>query len=383
MLFRSGSEAAYDAVLRGDNLLSNLKDQLLATLLHRPQVGSNIQLTLDLEIQQTLEQSMAGQTGAAVVLAVPSGEILGLISLPTYDPNTLDEHWDILTASPDKPFFNRALQGSYQPGGTLETPLMAAALVAKQSMTETYPNSTAPVFLDDDIRVNCAFQLRAAALSLRDAYAFACPAPFVDLAEQLGSQAIAQTLETFHFDDPAVVADYDQEAQPIQVLKIDDNTLIENALGQGDLTVSPLQMATIAAATINDGNAPRPYTLLGTQAPDASTWTPIQTTRPTIPFMTQDTARQLQDLMRNAVANGAALNAARPGIDIGGHTTLAYSGDKSQAWFVGFATLAGNKAVAIAVVLENSDDTGLAADIGGTALAAAHQALSADSAPTQ
>ncbi len=79
--------------------------------------------------------------------------------------------------------------------------------------------------------------------------------------------------------------------------------------------------------------------------------------------------------MRDAVANGAAQNAGRPNIDIGGHATVSYSGEGPQAWFVGFATLAGRRGVAVAVVLENSDDPGLAADIGGSSLAAAQQAL--------
>lgn len=96
---------------------------------------------------------------------------------------------------------------------------------------------------------------------------------------------------------------------------------------------------------------------------------------PTIPLMTDSTARQLQDLMRGAVAQGAAQNAGRPAIDIGGHAALAYSGDGTLAWFVGFATLGGDEAVAVAVVLEDSRDPGLAADIGGTALDFAGRAL--------
>jgi peptidoglycan glycosyltransferase len=150
---------------------------------------------------------------------------------------------------------------------------------------------------------------------------------------------------------------------------------MDNALGQGELTVTPLDMAVMAAAIINDGNAPQPYTLLETRAPGNTVWNPVLATRPTTPFTTQNTARQLQDLMRNAVANGGALNAARPNMDIGGHATLAFSGDQSQAWFIGFATLEGQRAVAVAIVIENSRDPGLAADIGGTILEAAHQAL--------
>jgi membrane peptidoglycan carboxypeptidase len=90
-------------------------------------------------------------------------------------------------------------------------------------------------------------------------------------------------------------------------------------------------------------------------------------------MMTANTARQLQDLMRNAVANGAAQNAGRPSLDIGGHAALAYSGEQALSWFVGFATLGGSSGAAVAIVLEGNADPGLAADIGGTALAAVQE----------
>jgi cell division protein FtsI/penicillin-binding protein 2 len=142
---------------------------------------------------------------------------------------------------------------------------------------------------------------------------------------------------------------------------------VENALGQGQLTINPLTMAVMASAIVNDGNAVQPSTLLAIRRPDSDTWSAVNNTLPTIPVTTTDTARQLQDLMRYAVANGAAQNAGRPNIDIGGHATLAYSGESTQAWFVGFATMGGRRGIAAAVVLEGSDDAGLAADIGGTA----------------
>ncbi len=151
--------------------------------------------------------------------------------------------------------------------------------------------------------------------------------------------------------------------------------LVRLALGQGTMTVSPLNMAMMAAAIVNDGNTPQPYVLIQTRAPGSTDWIPDQTVRPSLPLATATTARRLQDLMRDAVANGAAQNAGRPDLDIGGQAALAYSGDGSLAWFVGFATFAADKGAAVAVVLENSDDPGLAADIGGTALQAAQVAL--------
>jgi cell division protein FtsI/penicillin-binding protein 2 len=126
---------------------------------------------------------------------------------------------------------------------------------------------------------------------------------------------------------------------------------------------------------VNDGNAPQPYTLLQTRRPNSNTWIDAEALQPSIPLTTATTARQLQDMMRLTVADGAAQNAGRAGIDIGGHAALAYSGSITQAWFVGFATMEGRQGIAIAVVIENSADPGLAADIGGTVLAAARNAL--------
>lgn len=377
----SGVEEAFNTVLRGDNLERDLTTTLIDGALHRPQEGSDVRLTLDLEIQRAVANAMQGQNGAAVVLGVPGGEVLALVSLPTYDPNTLDADWETLKVDPNNPFFNRAVQGSYQPGSTLQTPLLAAALLVGVPLDEEIENATVPVELND-LELNCAVRLPRMALTLREAYGFACPAPFARLIDQLGLPTVQAVFDTFRLESPqplySPTTPPPTEATPLptpsQALPDD---IVSNALGQGSLNVSPLNMAMMAAAIVNDGNAPQPYLLLETLAPDAPEWTPIEAVRPTIPITTLGTARRLQDLMRSAVASGAAQNAGRPNIDIGGHAALAYSGEGSQAWFIGFATLGGRQGVAVAVVLENSDDPGLAADIGGTALMAAQTALTA------
>ncbi len=372
-----GAEAAFDSTLRGDAIQNDTTRALLQSLLHEPQQGADVQLTLDLDVQQQIAAAMVGQRGAVVVLSVPDGAVLALVSLPTYDANTLDANWDQLVADSGKPFFNRVLQGRYQPGGALETPLMAAAFLVNHSVDENFAQATSPVLLDND-QFTCAVRLPTMSLSLRESYGFACPHPFALLASELGAETVQATIDTFRLDQQPTLMDFEtlpDAAETPQSTAENPDALLKIALGQGDLTVNPLNMAMIAAAIVNDGNTPQPYLLVGTRSPGAEAWTPAQAIRPTIPLATANTARHLQDLMRYTVANGAAQNAGRPNIDIGGHAALAVSGDGSLAWFVGFATFAGNEGAAVAVVLENSDDPGLAADIGGTALAAAQTAL--------
>lgn len=373
----SGVEEAFNSVLRGDDIERTLGDVLQADLLHLPQEGADIRLTLDLEIQRAVVEAMRGQTGAAVVLAVPGGDVLALVSQPTFNPNTLDVDWQTLQADPTNPFFNRAVQGNYQPGGVLQTPLVAAALLVGQPLDEDIENATDPVPING-LELTCAVRLPSMTLTLRDAYAFACPQPFSLLVNQLGVEPVEAVFDTFRLEEsqplfrPITTTTAAEAAAPAS----SPDEVHLNALGQGDLTVSPLNMAMMAAAIVNDGNAPQPYLLRETRSHETQAWTAAQSIRPTLPVMTVNTARQLQDLMRNAVANGAAQNAGRPDIDIAGHASLAYSGEGTQAWFVGFATLQGRQGAAVAIVLENSDDPGLAAHIGGTALMAAQVALS-------
>jgi peptidoglycan glycosyltransferase len=302
-----------------------------------------------------------------------------MVSLPAYDPNTLDANWEELVEAPGNPFFNRVLQGRYQPGGTMQTLLMATALAMEQPLDTPIETATDRVSVADT-DLTCAVRLPSTALDLREAYAFACPMPFQELADEIGPVALQAALDTFLFDQPLTLPGFvgepeDTLTQTTPAPTITSDNLVENALGQGLFTVNPLTMAVMASAIVNDGNAASPQTLLEIRHPDTGQWTPADRDLATIPVTTTNTARQLQDLMRNAVANGAAQNAGRPNIDIGGHATLAYSGDETQAWFVGFATLGGRRGIAVAVVLENSDDPGLAADIGGTALEAAHTRL--------
>ncbi|MDK3161723.1 penicillin-binding transpeptidase domain-containing protein, partial [Kamptonema cortianum] len=128
-----GIESAYNALLNGTARASSVSERLTNALLHRPQIGNDIQVTLDLRIQAAVYEALRGQRGAAVVIDVPTGRILALISLPDYDPNLLDTDWETLIADPGNPFFNRALVGAYQPGSAFQTPLMSAALLTEQT----------------------------------------------------------------------------------------------------------------------------------------------------------------------------------------------------------------------------------------------------------
>jgi peptidoglycan glycosyltransferase len=203
-----GAEAAFDATLRGR--LSPL-DQLL----HRPQTGHDVALSLDLSAQRAADQALAEHHGAVMVLDITSGAVLALVSHPAYDPNTLDEDWNILAADPDAPLLNRATQGVY-PVGDLARLVGLAGLLSAGITTPPDPLDT-PV---DDM---------LAPLS---------PSGYLATARQLG------------FDAPPP---FDLPTGPGLLPDFSDGRSTPR-----DLAVTPLHMARLAAAIATDGRMPVP-----------------------------------------------------------------------------------------------------------------------------
>ncbi|MEZ4667490.1 MAG: penicillin-binding transpeptidase domain-containing protein [Anaerolineae bacterium] len=372
----SGAESAFNSILRGDDLGKDFFDQLAGSLLHRAQRGSDIRVTLDLDIQKTAVDAFGNFHGSAVVIEVPSGAILAMVSLPTFDPNTLDADWEDLTRADGNPFFNRALQGGYQPGGVLQTPLLAAALLADYPIDNKLANVAEPVQIDK-LTLRCLETPLNTSLSLAQSYAFGCPFPFENLILNLGSNRIQQAFKTFRFSEPPTLPGYvilpaDETNQTTITPTSDASDYLANALGQGRITVTPLEMAVFTAAILNDGNAPTPYTLFQIHRSDRGQWIDAIPSNTTIPLMTASVSHQVRDLMKIALATGAVQAMQRSELDnVGGHIAVAYTGDSTQVWFIGFAGLQSNSGVAMALVLESTDGTDQVAEIGESILATA------------
>lgn len=377
----SGAEAAFNPLLRGDTTSLEFLPRFVDRLLHRAQVGSDVRLTFDLDLQQAVMSQMESHQGAVILLDVPSGQVLSMVSLPTYDPNTLDENWETLVKEPGNPFFNRALQGTYQPGAALQTPLMAAALLANYPVNTPFENARQELQVGN-VNIQCAKDPARISLTLEEAYQFGCPYPFAELVKDLGIQTIQSAFNTFALENPPSLEGYivspPQASTQTPSSIVQTNDFVESALGQGSITVSPIEMAVIAAAILNDGNAPFPYTLLQVRTPQTERWESVQAGHTTLPMLTANSARQLQVMMEAGVSSGAANSAARIGLMIGGHVALAYVGESSQAWFIGFINMGSGRGAAIAVVLEDTSDVDLAAQIGGSILASANQYLNAN-----
>ena len=359
-----GIEAEYDDLLRGDLALTPTQ-HFLNTILHRYQVGGDIRLTLDATIQQAAADALQSHTGAVVVLSVPSGEVLAMVSHPTFDALVLDESWDELVDDPAAPLLNRATQGLYQPGAILQSVLLATALNSHVvELSSSYAAMGGALL--DGTPFPCAGR-ESAVVTLADAYREACPAPFRFVSYQLGASHTDAALERFGLLAPPVFALPTEAADLATPPARSDLAL--TGLGQSSLTVSPLQMAVVAAALADNGQIPALQLVSATRMPGQE-WQSSSPDGSSHATISPAAVRAVTGVMAQAVHDGPARLAAVLGHTVYGHTGLAVAGPEGvlNAWFIGFVPTGPGTAVAIAVLVEDTGNATVAARVAGAVL---------------
>ena len=334
----SGVEQAFDSTLRGTLGVDPLRAHLDA-LMHVQPAGRDVQTTLDLDVQRVGDALLAGRTGVIVVLSAPDGDVLALASHPTFDPNALDQNWDRLRADPASPLLNRATQGEYQPGTALQPIILAEALRRGIAALDDAPEAPAAPFAIDSRSLTC----RAAdgVRTLSDAFRFACPAPFADLGAALGSDALSSVVSTWSLTrtDTSLLEIGGRAPVTRVVLLTDTRALREFAVGQGELTVSPLHMALVASALASRGSLPSPRIISATESVDG-VWHSVERTEP-------------RRIAPAGVVQQVVSAMAHDG-DVAGHAGTGLSGRSELHWFIGFTPVDAPK-YAVAVLIEDAE----------------------------
>jgi peptidoglycan glycosyltransferase len=287
----------------------------------------------------------------------------------------LNANYDALLTDPTSPLLNRVTQGIYQPGGVLQTVILASMLTNNTTIDAPVNGATTPVQIGD-LSITCAAPAaQISAATLGAAYANACPAPFASaMVEQPAN--IQKMIGAFGLlEAPKLVRFQTVTGRPTLSITglTDPARLRAHGVGQDEFIVTPLQMALVACVVANHGNAVTPYVVDATRLPGTTTWNTLPVPEEQTAIITQEVADTLRMAMRDTVEKGAARAAKRPGqpdLAIYGHASIAYTGPDKNAdsWFIGFVERPGGKAIAVAVVVEGTNDPAVAAEIGGLAL---------------
>jgi penicillin-binding protein A len=356
---RVGFELAHNDELIGEKteFLS-----ILDTLRGQAQEGSDVQSSLDPEGQVTATQAMGGQKGSVVALDPQTGEVLTMVSVPTYDPNEVASNagFEALNEDDDAPLFNRATQAGYPPGSTMKVVTATAALESGNGPDTTLNGDTGVEI--SGVPLQNAGGESFGEIDMETALTNSVNTWWAQMGEELGAETMYKYMDRFGFnqkpplDYPGFQLSPSGEFADGQLLDAgsDQIDVGRMAIGQDKLNVTPLQMAMVAAAVANDGELmePRLWSKVIDTDGREDKLDPERMSR----VMDEDTAETLTGMMEDVVNEGTGGAAALASDQVAGKTGTAEidpAQDLNQAWFIGFAP-SDDPQVAIAVTVERT-----------------------------
>lgn len=375
----TGLELAFEDVLAGERgatlYLKDANGQILSKLGERPaSPGQSITTTIVPGLQYRLQQSMGNFRGAIVIIEVDTGRVLAIVSNPQFDPNLFDiNNQNFVYAQnpynqPSDPVFNRATNGQYPLGSVFKIISMAAALE-----TDTFGEYD-QIYCDHSI-VACGNVMTdwtlekdvppSGTLTLPEGLMRSCNPWFYVIGEELMAaghpDALIDMSLGFGLGIPTGVEVAEQPGNiPAQVTSCEQN--VQLAIGQGEMTVTPLQVAAFIAAVANGGTLYRP-SLVDAIGPQEST--------PTLTFTPEETGSLpvsdenltiIQNAMREVITNARgtahrqlATMRYRP---YGKTGTAQNPFGLSHAWFAGYSQVNNpdRPDIAVVVLLENAGE---------------------------
>lgn len=368
----AGVERAFDEQLTG---LRSLRpgDEVLRKFRAQPYDPNDVVLSLDLRLQRAAAAALGERHGAVVAIEPSTGRILAMATSPSFDPNRVVDrdrgrrYVGRLNDNPDSPLLNRATQGRYVPGSVFKIVTAAAGLssgaITPQTTFEAQPEEYETGFLVAGFRIRDAprsVQLDHP-LDFYEATEISSNIWFAHAGLETGASQLLATAQRFGFGERipfelSVAASQVTGGEgPLEGF-LDRVELANAAYGQGQVLVTPLQMALVASTIANGGVMMRP-TLVHELRSQSGSVTQVQ---PAVfrQVIGASEARIIGDAMRLAVEgrHGRPLagDARVPGVPTAGKSgTAQLSADRDpHSWFIGYAP-ADEPRIAIAVIVEH------------------------------
>lgn len=394
LIGRSGVEAFAEGQLRGQHgrevIEINAAGHIVGSIKEggrSPLPGVHVYLTLHAGLQQTLERLLEGRVGSGVVLEVGSGDILAAASVPSFDPNEFtagisQERLDELRADKQKPEFNRALRGTYPPGSPFKLITAAAALDRGYVRTTTRFEPCYGGYVYGNRYFGCWDPAGHGSLDLMGAIVQSCDTYFYQLVQRLSVDELAETARNFGLGAATELPAVRDHSGLVPTSAWYDErdgrggwtsgVKLNLGMGQGELLVTPLQMARAYAAIGGDGYLDRPHLVLARENA-FGVREQRRVLRSAEPICQPRTRQILQRALRQVVNDkeGTGGLARVAGVSVAGKTGTAENPfGEDHAWFVAYAP-AESPQVAVALVVENSGHGGsVAAPLVGQILEA-------------
>ncbi len=376
-----GVEESYDLFLRGvaggEQLQVNARgyrDRVLAG--RDPQAGNNLHLTLDLRAQTILDGILEGRKGAAVAIDPRNGDLLALVSKPSFDPNLLtrpvdEEYLQAIFSSPDSPILNRALAGEYPPGSPFKVVVVLAGFRSGKLNPEAPTDCPGFITLGSTV-FRCWKEGGHGPLALREAIKNSCNVYFYRLGLDLGIDRLREAALLVGFGEKAGIGLLGEKGGFVPSREWKKTALHEGwypgdtanlSIGQGYIRVTPLQMAGLGALIASRGKLYKPRLVSRITNPRGET---IEEYPPVVRREIRLPTRQWDDIWTGMgkVVNeegGTGRGAAHPRVMVYGKTGTVQVGAppdySTHAWFLAFVP-SGERPIVLALILEEPGSGG-------------------------
>ncbi len=373
----AGLELSDGDYLRGlQTGLNSIFGQLTPT-----RVGDDVYTTLDPKGQRAAAQALGSQDGSVVALNPRNGAVLVMYSNPSFDPSGSNP----CGAKAAGTCFNRATQANYAPGSTFKVVTATAGVDSGLYTPDSEINGNSPltvsgVPLNNDGNTSWGFQ------TLTTAMINSINTIFAQVAERVGRPRLAEYMKRFGFYSKPPLDYPPNQMRASDVVSVangkplppgsQDEDIGRIGIGEGGVSVTPLQMAMVAAAVANDGKLMTPHLTARVVNSDGVT---VKTITPSVfsQVMSANTAHEVRDMMTKVVEEGTGTTVQLGGISIAGKTGTASIGapglNLTQPSFMAFAP-ADNPTVAIDVIVDRSNG-GFGATVAGPIARAVLQTL--------
>ena len=336
----------------------SLKEAFKTRTDEEEKIGNGVVTTLDKDIQKAAFDTLGDRKGAVVALNPKTGEVLAMVSKPTYDPNNLEAAINSANAGAgaDSPLINRAVNGKYPPGSTFKTITTASALNNIPGVTDRIFHDTGKLVFNSTYSLSNSGGAVNGDINLKSAFQLSSNFVYGTLAGELGNDKLKATAESFGFNNTIPAEGFTISQSKFPTLESYEVGMIAQCgIGQSSIEATPMQMALVASTIANNGVMMRPKLVNKVVDMKGNVVDTIEDKKYKQVINASDAAT-IKEYMVNLVNknNPASLS----GMNIAGKTGTADHLDangnnaKPHSWFIAFAP-ADDPKVAVAVIVED------------------------------
>jgi len=321
-------------------------------------VGNGVVTTLDPTLQKIAYDALGDNRGAVVALDPKTGEVLAMVSKPSYDPNNLDAAMAAANAgtAENSPLINRAIGGLYPPGSTFKTITTSSALGNIAGVTSrTFQDNGKIQFNATQSLSNDSGEVNGP-IDLKNAFLVSSNVVFGGLAQELGNAKLKATAEKFGFNNTIPSEGFSISKSKFPTLESYEVGMIaQSGIGQSSILATPMQMALVCSTIANDGVMMDPTLVKEVIDMKGNSVKKIASKKYGQVIPSKDAAT-ITDYMTSLVKknNWPSFDGINAAGKTGTADHLKADGtlDKPHSWFIGFAP-ADNPKIAVAVIVEN------------------------------